>query len=318
MKFCVKYRTKEGRVAETTVEATDKNAVFSDLLRHGITAISVHESATKPTRKCGKFTCGRTGTNGRMRFILPALVALCAIVGAIWWFVRETPSEQAELCRKARRTSERAPTKSEKRGDFGKATDTPLQSKSASSSEVDVPANEETCAKPPKAKKKVRVIRKDEGKKKLFHNIADIYISRVVNSQPGNLVIGTVNYDRFPDLFRKALKEPIVVDKDDTVEEVAKKQAVIDTRAELKQMLDEGVDIAQVMREAESEVRRLWNYRRSLHLELVKTMKEGTFNANDMQDYVDAANMMLKDNGMAPLKHPQFWIRRMRQEEAEH
>ena len=46
-------------------------------------------------------------------------------------------------------------------------------------------------------------------------------------------------------------------------------------------------------------------------------MKDGKFNADDMQDYVDAANTMLKDNGMKPMKYPQFWERRMRQQEAD-
>lgn len=317
MKFCVKHRAKDGHIVEITVEAADRNGVFAELARRGISAISVTEGEAKPTRRRGSTSSKRSGSGSWCRLALPVLVVLVAVGGGLWWFMRGGAASQDEQAHKtkgliASHTPSKAGAKDGSSGETGTGG-SDVTSEAIAAGAV----SNETATAASKPQKKFRVIRKDEGKKKLFHNIADIYISRVVNSQPGNLVVGTINYDRFPEQFRKALEEPITIDDDDTPEDIAKKQAVIDTRAELKQMLDDGVDIAEVMREAEAESRRLWNYRRTLHLELAKAMQEGKFNSDDMQDYVDAANMMLKDNGMEPLKYPQFWVRRMRQQEAE-
>lgn len=315
MKFCVRYRTKDGRLTETTIEAENRAGVFAELSRRGISAVSVSEGEAKPAKRTSPRK-PESGAPRRLRWGITA-AALAVIGVGVYVFMQTGDSQSPDSDDRSKKQIAVQPPN---RAGSTVAADEAgaAQSKATGSDGIAVGStNDVSSAEPHKPKKKFRVIRKDEGRKKLFHNIADIYISRVVNSQPGNLVVGTINYDRFPEQFKKALETPITIDEDDTPEEVAKKQAVIETRAELKKMLDEGVDISEVMREAEAESRRLWNYRRSLHLELAKAMKDGRFNADDMQDYVDAANMMLKDNGMEPLKYPQFWVRRMRQQEAE-
>ena len=314
MKFCVRYRTKEGHLTSMTVEAESRAGVFAELSRRGVSVVSVSEGEAKPDkRKPSRKPVGPKGGLWCWGIGIAALVAVGVGVLMLFQNISQKDNTVSKPNKDVVAQNPRKP--GVKPGSDGEAV-TPI-AQDVSQSDHAATTNDVASTEPKTPKKKFRVIRKDEGKKKLFHNIADIYISRVVNSQPGNLVVGTINYDRFPEQFRKALNDPITIDKDDTPEEVAKKQAVIETRAELKKMLDDGVDIAQVMREAEAESRRLWNYRRSLHLELANAVKEGKFNADDMQDYVDAANMMLKDNGMEPLKYPQFWVRRMRQQEAE-
>lgn len=153
--------------------------------------------------------------------------------------------------------------------------------------------------------------------KRVFHTMADVCISRVINAKPGHPIIGTMNYDRFPDLLKKALETPITIDKDDSDEDKELKKAVIETRKELKEAMDRGEDVAQIMRESEQELRRLYQYRANLSKELGAAMRENKYSAKDMQDYVDAANKLLKDNGMAPLKHPQLWIRSLRLQESQ-
>ena len=298
-----------------TVEAENRNGVFEELSRRGISAVSVSEGEAKPLKRAPLRNSG--GSRSSLLGWGIGIAALLAIGIGVYVFMHgNTPQDGEGDAKRSRQIALHSPYKPGEIGQDATGTSVAVAQGSPISA-AGADTNSTTSAEPPKPKKKFRIIRKDEGRKKLFHNIADIYISRVVNSQPGNLVVGTINYDRFPEQFRKALETPITIDEDDTPEEVAKKQAVIETRAELKKMLDEGVDISEVMREAEAESRRLWNYRRSLHLELAKAMKDGKFNADDMQDYVDAANIMLKDNGMEPLKYPQFWVRRMRQQEAE-
>lgn len=312
MKFCVRYRTKDGRLDAMTVEADNRAGVFDELSRRGISAISISESEAKPV----KATTSRKAGGGLRTFGLAACVtAVIAIAVGLFLAVKSDESQNSDSNPKrvkqiATHTQAKATGK-----DAADATDAALQNYGAASGATNGMTKVVVNNDGQTPTKKFRLVRRNEGKKKLFHNVADIYISRLVNTTPGSGVIGTMNYDRFRDQLEKALEQPITIDADDTPEEIDKKQAVIETRAELKKMMDDGVDIAQVMREAESEMRRLWNYKRSLHLELARARKEGKFNSEDMRDYVDAANKMLTDNGMEPLKHPEFWVRRMRLEE---
>lgn len=319
MKFCVRHRAKDGSIAETTIEAADRNGVFAELARRGISAISVTEGEAKLAKgRRDGLVQRRSGSDGRLLLALSVLLILVVVGGGIWWFIRRDATPQGEPTRKTKGLiASHAPSAAggETDGAAGAASAASTVATSATLSDVAI-SNETASAAAPKPNKKFRIVRPNKGKK-LFHNVADVYISRLVNSTPGSGVIGTMNYDRFAEQLTRALAQPITIDEDDTPEEVAKKQAVIETRAELKQMLDDGVDVAKVMQEAESEMRRLWDYRRSLHLELAKAHKEGTFNSVDMRDYIDAANKMLTDNGMEPLKHPEFWLRRLKMEESE-
>ena len=319
MKWTVTYRAKDGALREECVEAADRAKCVTECRSRGIAPVRIVEGG-KPGKAGNSGMSGKSGKSGKLWFAIGAALVIVA-GGVLWWMAREgepkkTASVQQQGVVKPKGRDRVRPSQG------GKAEETAKPSTGAPAVKVNVQdapspgaaTNEVTGVK---TNRRFRVIRKDAGKKKLFHNIADIYISRVVNSKPGNLVVGTLNYDRFEEQFRKALEQPITFDEDDTPEDVAKKQAVIDTRAELKKMLDRGEDIAKVMREAEAEGRRLWEYRRSLHLEIAKAMKEGKFKADDMQDYVDAANLMLKNKGLSPLKYPQFWVNSLRQREAE-
>ena len=319
MKWTVTYRAKDGALREECVEAADRAKCVTECRSRGIAPVRIVEGG-KPGKAGNSGMSGKSGKSGKLWFAIGA--ALVIVAGGVWWWMaregepKKTASVQQQGVVKPKGRD------GVRHSQGGKAEETAKPSTGAPAVKVNVqdapsPAAATNEVAGVKTNRRFRVIRKDAGKKKLFHNIADIYISRVVNSKPGNLVVGTLNYDRFEEQFRKALEQPITFDEDDTPEDVAKKQAVIDTRAELKKMLDRGEDIAQVMREAEAEGRRLWEYRRSLHMEIAKAMKEGKFKADDMQDYVDAANLMLKDKGLSPLKYPQFWVNSLRQREAE-
>ena len=82
MKFEVAYRTANGKMAETTIEVADRNAVYSELRRQGITPISLHEAGTK---KGGKFAASGPAVGIAKIVFMSALLALAAF--AVWYFV---------------------------------------------------------------------------------------------------------------------------------------------------------------------------------------------------------------------------------------
>ena len=81
MKFEVAYRTADGKMTETTIEVADRNAVYSELRRQGITPISLHEAGTK---KRDKNEGGKL--SGALKIVL-FVVLLAAALFAAWYFL---------------------------------------------------------------------------------------------------------------------------------------------------------------------------------------------------------------------------------------
>ena len=81
MKFEVAYRTADGNMTETTIEVADRNAVYSELRRQGITPISLHEAGAKKRDKSegGKLS-------GALKFAL-FVVLLAVALFASWYFL---------------------------------------------------------------------------------------------------------------------------------------------------------------------------------------------------------------------------------------
>lgn len=155
-----------------------------------------------------------------------------------------------------------------------------------------------------------RVIRpKGMDEKKLFTQISDQKIHRLLRVKPGQLFLGTATYDgRFVKTFLESLKEPIEFADDDTPEEREMKQAVIDTRKELKEAYDRGEDIAELMRETERQMHEQAAYRLDLRRAIVEYKKSGEHTDQDIKDYITAANSILNEHGMEPLKLGNFWF----------
>ena len=147
--------------------------------------------------------------------------------------------------------------------------------------------------------------------KRLFTNSSDQKIQRLLRVKPGQLFLGTATYDgRFVKTFLESLKEPIEFAEDDTAEDREMKQAVIDTRKELKEAYDRGEDIAEIMRETERQMHEQAAYRLDLRRAIVEYRNSGEHTEQDVKDYIAAANTILKEHGMEPLKLGSFWFRK--------
>lgn len=137
----------------------------------------------------------------------------------------------------------------------------------------------------------------------IFEHRCDNSLAFLLTVRPGDTIVGDAGYDRwFTRAFLESLKTPIIVTKDDTPEQAALKRLVIETKADLKGRLDAGEDIAQIMSETRRELQKLSALKSDLRRELYAMKRDGTMTEENMQDYVDAANKMLADKGIAPLK----------------
>ena len=150
---------------------------------------------------------------------------------------------------------------------------------------------------------------------KVFRNGAEQHIGLLLSIEPGKLVVGEMKYGpNFVKKFLRSLETPIVITKDDTPEIAALKKAVIETKIELKDRYDAGEDIAEIMNQTRRELVELGVYRKEIDdmVRSIRREKGRELTAEDYQDIVNAANIMLNNRGCAPLKNQDLIIQKLK------
>ena len=144
-----------------------------------------------------------------------------------------------------------------------------------------------------------------KGSYEIFDYACDNEIACLLTIQPGEGLVGTPRYNgRFKKEFLESLKTPIVIDPNDSEEDRELKRNVRQAKVELKEALDRGEDIEQIMLDTRAEYQKLAMYKN----ELLQQVREAHANNQDfslaeLEDLVGAANKMLEDKGIAPLKY---------------
>jgi septal ring factor EnvC (AmiA/AmiB activator) len=93
------------------------------------------------------------------------------------------------------------------------------------------------------------------------------------------------------------------------------KEAVKETRQDLKKRFDNGEDIAQTIYEAQKELQELGAYKNELRLQLEQLSRKRDMTEKDMDDYLRAANEMLESRGCSKLTMPELMRRSIRMRE---
>ena len=154
-------------------------------------------------------------------------------------------------------------------------------------------------------------------KRKLFKRTCDNQLAILLTLDPTKMAPFLVGRrrpygDTFAKDFRESLNDTYEADPDDTEEERAVRQMVIETRAELKAAMDRGEDIAQIMNATQEELDRLCQYRDTLKKELKDIQYDETVSDEAFEDFVKAANLMLEKQGLKGLTMPSIVTRQAR------
>lgn len=306
MTFTVTYKDSLGRQVRERIEASSGKALQKSLDARGIRAVRIESDDGEMIPSADRRAPSRTIVRGLVAGVLVVVAALAA-----WFLLRPDEGIAPAGESQPRPIRDAKPATRQDVGQKDASTSAAATNvvETSTREAATLTTNGTIVTSSSGGKKNFRIVRRDPSKKRLFHTMADVQIARLINTDPGQAIIGSMNYSRFPELLEKALKTPIVIDEDDTPDEAAFKQDVIAARKDLKAAMDRGEDIAAQMQEAENELRRLYNYRENLRKEISKAKVEGRFGPSDMADYIDAANKMLKDNGIKPLSFPSFWIK---------
>ncbi|MBR1921834.1 MAG: hypothetical protein IJ829_07540, partial [Kiritimatiellae bacterium] len=132
---------------------------------------------------------------------------------------------------------------------------------------------------------------------------SDRKLSLLLFPKDGNMGL-LIPFDaRFKDKFVESLKTPIEIGPDDSPELREQKKAMIDTRAYLKERMDAGEDIVGILNEEYEKNRRLSGMRENLLKEL-RALEKTASSVQEVQDYVNAANLMLEREGAGKIGLP--------------
>ena len=135
----------------------------------------------------------------------------------------------------------------------------------------------------------------------IFEHKCNNEIALMLTLEPGESLVGERHYNgTFKRSFLKSLATPIIVTGEDTPEQAQLKRDVIAARLELKDAMDRGEDIEQIMIDSRSELQRLNSVKREINKMYIKE-KKNCKSPEDVKDLFDACNKMLEEKGISPL-----------------
>ena len=152
--------------------------------------------------------------------------------------------------------------------------------------------------------------------RKLFNHTSENQIAVMLSLDPARMVPALIGKrrkfdERFTKDFVASFNDTIVIDKDDTPEEAALRKQVLAAKADLKEAMDRGEDIAQIMNDTQAELDRLATYRQDLIKALREYTRDESYSDADVEDFTKAANQMLEQNGLKKLAVPKLTYRQM-------
>ena len=306
--FSVTYRGKDGKQDVVQIAAEDRKGVFDELAKRGVSAIRIEETNGKA--KPRKPAVGKK--NPAIAKGLAAGVIVVAVAVGAWYFLSTSRTETPEE------------NKSKKQAKIAEATPTLATPVKVEKPEVEKPkplrkweypvsrTNELSDAELRKWKVMHRPppgYTNDTSRTEappayaIFNHHSENEIACLLTMRPGETLVGTPMYGkRFTEDFLKSCEEPIIVTEDDTPEQAELKQLMNETKIDLRARMAEGEDLGQILLDTRAEYQRLAAYKQSLEREIKELKKDDSLSMEDIDDFVSAANKMLEDKGIAPLK----------------
>ena len=256
MLFTVTYRSKTGAKAEIEIEAMSRAACVAECKARGITPVGIREGrASSRPRAAGTVAphAGGAGSGGMWRAAILSAAVLAVVGGGLWWWLGREKSQPSQPTKQsvAKQKPSAAPT-----------TSKPTAPKAAADGKHAKGAGKKPAAKPRPpdgtdagdptppavAAAGTNAPAAPPSPPPVFSNASDQVIAMALSPSEG----GIPPIPLTPDMekaFLKSLETEIVILDTDDEKVKAMKQAVIETRAEIKRLMDGGQTFAQIIRE---------------------------------------------------------------------
>lgn len=159
---------------------------------------------------------------------------------------------------------------------------------------------------------KVHYPDREEPLEKVFKHGCNIQIAQMLSIQPGELVEQEVYGKGFDYSFTESIGDKIVINPDDDEQTKSIKQLVIDARKEIIARVKQGETPSQIMTDTWEELYVLGRFRQDLKDQLLEMSKNGEAAGDDAADMIAAADKMLEQKGLPPIKNKRLLERSMK------
>ena len=295
-----------------SLEADSREAVFKELAKRGLTAVRIEQTSgkAKPRKAAPN---GGSKPSGTFKGALAGVIVVAVAFGA-WYFLsqRQDEARPESEAKKPEKIAEVTPApaapKPVNAGEPAVEKPKPLRKWEYPVSRTNELSDAElrkwkVMHRPPPGYTNDTARTEAPPEYAIFNHRSENEIACLLTITPGTTLVGTPIYGpRFTEDFLKSCEEPIVITEDDTPEQAELKKLMIDTKIDLRQRMSEGEDLGQILLDTRAEYQRLAAYKQSLQQELNELKKDNSLSMEDIDDFVEAANRMLEEKGIAPIK----------------
>jgi len=312
MLFTVTYRSKTGAKAEVEIEAASRAACMAECKRKGIAPVGIREGGDSSRPRAAGTAAPRDGrTEARpspKRGLYLAVAVLCAAVlgGGLWWWLardesrasrpKQSVAEQKPTAapRSARAADSKPSAASANAQDAGKRPKTKPQSEARVATDApELPALPDSATNTPSI---------PPLPPSTFSNASDQVLAMIASADAsGSLPPLPISRDIEAEFLASLKQEIVILDTDDEKTR-AIKQAVKESREELKRLVDSGMTVAQVLAEHQHLASENARVRNDAMLELRQLIESGDIEG--AKEYKRKINIALQQMGIAEMTIP--------------
>lgn len=139
-------------------------------------------------------------------------------------------------------------------------------------------------------------------KTRIFAHKSENAIANLMYTVPGTPTFGRTNFTGYQEDFLKSCEEPIIIEEDDDDFTKQLKSDVREMKVALKDRIDDGENLDEILTEAREELKKLAAVRKNIESLVRKEASTEGVTEEDLEDLRQAANTMLEDKGIPPLR----------------
>ena len=326
--FSVTYRGNDGKPSVIQIAAEDRQGVFQELAKRGISAVRIEETTGKAkTRKPA--VPKKSGKSPAVGKGLVAGLLVVAVAVVAWYFLSATKTDAPEeyKFKKQAKIAEVTPVKAPP----AKAEEPkpePVQMVTNRHGKVVQKKKPETYVDAAGVERYVkgngRVPLKNPEKylvKSVVHPNAypdfkhdsENEIANLLTIESGGMIFGDREYDkRFEQDFLQALMEPVEITEEDSEEDRRIKENVEAAKHEIAERIKQGENLGDILTAERDEIRRLAQYTQQMEEIFHEQISTGEIQTEqDLDDFCKAVNTMLESKGIEPFKISGLMRRRL-------
>ena len=326
--FSVTYRGNDGQPSVIQIAAEDRQGVFQELAKRGISAVRIEETTGKAkTRKPA--VPKKSGKSPAVGKGLVAGLLVVAVAVVAWYFLSATKTDAPEenKSKKQAKIAEVTPVKAPP-ANAEEPKPEPVQMVTNRHGKVVQKKKPETYVDAAGVERYVkgngRVPLKNPEKylvKSVVHPNAypdfkhdsENEIANLLTIESGGMIFGDREYDkRFEQDFLQALMEPVEITEEDSEEDRRIKENVEAAKHEIAERIKQGENLGDILTAERDEIRRLAQYKQQMEEIFHEQISTGEIQTEqDLDDFCKAVNTMLESKGIEPFKISGLMRRRL-------